>query len=457
MLKPLTNRAARRALLLVVLASVSGCSTYSASPLDASGHLAEVEARSHRSEAVRTFADRLAASTVGLTFDPVDGLSLAEAEVVALLFNADLRRARLEANVARLGAAEAGRWDDPSLGIDIERIISGTDDPWVIGGLVDLTIPLSGRLRIEGQLAADKHRLAELQVLRLERQTVAELRHAWARWSSALSRRHVLDEAVADLDAIESSADKLKDAGELDPTDARLFSIDRVKRRAQLLAAEREARQAEAALRQIMGLSPMATLDLRPGTGLQATETPVDLDLHPDLAIARAEYLVAERELELEIRRQYPDLNLGGGFGTDQGDSRLLGGLSIPIPVFNTNRRAIAETHARRDVARAAFESVLTSLEAARHAAAVDLNDSRSLISLLETGLVPLVDRQVLEAQKLLDAGEFNPLIVREALNAATEAKLELISARLALDESMIKHRSLTEPAFLSPIPMEAE
>lgn len=419
-------------------ALAGGCQTYQAQPLDSESIL---RSWSERSSAVASSGPSTREAETDRRV-----IDLAEAEALALLLNPTLRTARLEANIAAVSASEAGRWSDPSLGLDLERILSGVDDPWVIGGIVNLTLPLSGRLQVEKRLAGADAERAQLRVLWHERQTIAELRRAWVEWHSAKQRSRVLARSIDDLATVESSTRRLLDAGEIDPTEARLFTIVLVRQRVQLLDANRDATRFEARVRQLIGLTPGAPIALSPDAAVPTvrTDSPA-LESHPRLLVARADYAAAERSLELEIRRQYPDLEIGGGFGTDQGDERLLGGVSIPIPVLNANRRTIAEATARRDMIRAAYEAELQSLVADRLVARDQLQAAQAALEAIETQLVPLVDRQVSEARQLLQAGEFNPLVVREAIAAATEARIDLISARRALSLAHVEHLLLTE------------
>lgn len=410
----------------VTVLAVAGCQTYRPEPIDVGS-------------ALSTWRERSA--TVAPT-DPA-GLSLAEAEEVALVLNPALRKARAELQVARAGAREAGRWDDPSIALDLERILSGADDPWVVGGLVNLSIPLSRRLGLEQKLATGELDVAALRVLVAERETIADLRRAWARWSAGVARAKAVESAVDDLRSIETRASRLRDAGEIDPTDARLFAIDRVRRGAQCLSVNRQNAQSEARLRELLGLTPDAPVKFVASPLVERVEAP--LQSHPRVALSLASYEAAERALELEIAKQYPDLELGGGMGSDEGDSRLLGGVSIPLPLLNANRRAIAEARARRDAARAEVEAEVARLESARALARREVVAAREAIEFIEREVAPLVDRQLAEARKLLEAGEFNPLLVREAIDAATDARLDLIDARLALDEAVVEHLSLTE------------
>ena len=55
-----------------------------------------------------------------------------------------------------------------------------------------------------------------------------------------------------------------------------------------------------------------------------------------------AEYQASQSALQLEIARQYPDVQLGPGYEFDQGDNKWMLGLGVTLPVFNQNQGAIA-------------------------------------------------------------------------------------------------------------------
>ena len=87
----------------------------------------------------------------GKVHPAVKGVSftIGEGETVALVFNPDLRVARLRVGVAEATAEYAGLWDDPELSIDVLNITSSVPNPWVLGSALAFTIPVSGRLRVE--------------------------------------------------------------------------------------------------------------------------------------------------------------------------------------------------------------------------------------------------------------------------------------------------------------------
>ena len=153
---------ARRCLLrlvaaLAVLPLLEGCRTYQPKPVDLD---AAERAFDGREPAALLSTPSLAEFARALgegpertsSFDPSDGLSIDEAAAVALVFNRDLRLARLEAGVVRASAENAGLWRDPVLGVDLSDVLAGTANGLEAVVSVGLTLPLSGRLELEKEL-----------------------------------------------------------------------------------------------------------------------------------------------------------------------------------------------------------------------------------------------------------------------------------------------------------------
>jgi outer membrane protein TolC len=76
-----------------------------------------------------------------------------------------------------------------------------------------------------------------------------------------------------------------------------------------------------------------------------------------DVLAALAEYAASQALLQLEIARQYPDVQLGPGYEYDQGDNKWSLGVSLSLPA-DRNRGPIAEAQARREEAAARFNAV---------------------------------------------------------------------------------------------------
>ena len=438
-------------------AALAGCQQYRPQPLDLASHEAAWRARTPGDDAVQAFADRLAegATRDAAPFDPDDGLSLAEGELVALGFNPDLRLARLRAGVAGASAEHAGRWDDPEFAIDVVRITESVPDRWVITPSLAFTIPISGRLAAEKARARAATHAALDRVAEEEWRTRRDVRHAWLDWSAALVR---LEEQQALLDSMEplvASMTSLAQAGEMLRTESALFSLERSQRRYELLRMRGRAAESEQRVRALLGLSPDAPLALRPtlalGDAPDAEAKPVQRSL--TLARLAQEYEVAEQTLRREVRKQYPDLTIGPLYEDDQGQSRIGFLAGFPVPILNANRQAIAEASAQRELARAAYETeyerIAGALAAAR-ARAASLHAEREAI-LRE--MVPLVDRQLADARDLLDLGEISGLVLLESLVRAHDTRLHLIDVRVdeAKAQAELLHLPGPEPADPTP------
>ena len=74
-----------------------------------------------------------------------------------------------------------------------------------------------------------------------------------------------------------------------------------------------------------------------------------------DVRRSLAQYAAAEFDLQLEISKQYPDLQIGPGYTYEERNSFFVVGFSTTLPLFNRNQGPIAEAEARRKEAAASF------------------------------------------------------------------------------------------------------
>lgn len=443
-----------------MVSALTGCQSFEREPLDLDATRSAWLSRSPADPSVREFAAALDRAEGGLQaegFDPSDGLSLAEAEAVVLVFNPDLRQARLEANVTRATAAYAGLWQDPVLGVDLERIVSGAGgaNPWGAGGTVGIAIPISGRLEAEkaragADLAAKLDRVAAK-----EWATRAALRELWIEWSAARVRAEVTQELLTRLGDVASLADRQVKAGSMTRLDARLFRVELAGREADQIALTARVRELELQLRAMLGLAPETSLTLVPTVMFAARTTTADelrllLDSsNPELAAVRAEYELAEQSLRAEVRKQYPDITIGPGYGTDQGDNRVLLGLSLPIPLWNRNQQGVAQASAQRELARGRFETTYQQLSSKLAIALTRFDAGKAQRALVESSVVPLADEQEADVLRVAALGRVEPLLLLESLKTQYAAKVRLVDARASESMGAVRLDELIGP----PVP----
>lgn len=430
--------------LAVSVATLAGCQSYQPSPLNPSGHAQGWRYRSPSSEQVRDFARRLETTAPrSVTFNPGDGVTLAEGEVVALVFNPDLRVARLKAGVAKATADFAGRWDDPELSIDVLKVTEGVPNPWVLGSALSFTIPISGRLQVEKSRAKADLRSELAGVAEEEWKVLRDLRKTWLSWSANRLRLEEAERIVSSLDSVVETTGKLTEAGELPRTESALFKIEQESRKAEVVRLRGQVKEDEQDIRSLLGISPTAPAKLIPvlATAVGSERGKLE-ETNPTLVRFQIDYEVAELTLLREIRKQYPDLQLGPQFEEDEGQSKIGVIGAIPIPILNSNKGRIAAARAEREVARAAFETELERTEGRLAAMRARLEGTRSRRKSIDSNIVPLVDRQVEDARSLLELGEGGSLVLLESLVRAHEAKLDLIEVRLeeSTTENEIRH-----------------
>lgn len=457
-----------RWILLAALCAAGGCTSYRSRPIDLAAYDARWAGVLGDHESLDRFAQQIGGPDAQAPAS-ADGLTLAEARVVALVGNPALRRARLEAGVAVASAEFAGRWADPVLELGLMRNVDTGSDPWIVGGALGFTVPISGSLGAERDLADREANHAQLQAAVAEWELLGQLDQHWIAWSATRQKASALAGYLDELDALVQTADRLAQAGEAAPTEARLLRIERVRRGIELSGLESAAAQQELTLLALMGLRPDVNVVLRPGLPDDRAVDPSHLaaavgrieTYYPPLLAELAAYDAAELALKREIRKQYPDLTIGPAYEEDEGQSRIGVGMSIPLPLINRNQRGIAEADTRRELARAEVERVYQQAVTALVSTSHRLESANARRDATVNALAPLVEEQVRELRELIELGEVDVLLLKDALLAVADARLAVIEARAeAAAASAALHRLVEPTQFEEPseqIEMETE
>jgi len=404
---------------------------------------------------VRAYADALAIASAESvpTFDTSDGLNLNEGLAVALWYNPDLRIARIEMEQASAIAQTSGRWVDPELNVSggrkevtentTESVTVGQGEgektytwdvrkiarSWISIGSLSITVPVSGRLRVEKKLHQSEYYTHILRVAEAELFVLEEARNGWAHWSASQERIKLLDEYLALLGRFAQTAESLAKVGELPSSNARLFMIEQMRKEAERDRERANEAERRVSLLQTLGLLPDAAVELVPQLSI-VYPPEVDilaLDEHPTIKRVRAEYQSVEDRLKVELRKQYPDLTFSPTYTEEKDESSFVLGFGFPLPVWNANRQGIAEAAGARDIARAKFEMEYQRLIAEVAQARAALAGSRAQRTRLMESVVPVIDQQMSEVLALIDI-----LLLYETLTQMLETQKELLNAALA-------------------------
>ncbi len=448
---------------LLFLASIgaliflSGCSSYRAQPVDLTAFDQAWRTRSPHDAAVANYITYVQqhGADVSTTVTVEDGISLSEAEILALVFNPQLHAARVRAGVAVINAAGAGRWEDPAINIDVLRALESGPSPWTVLSGLSLTLPLSGRLglaKTHAELVAESDRLA---VIATEWAHCAVLRETWVTWSATKERQRITEQFAKDITALGIIADELHKAGEISVIAARAVRIAAVQAQltAQQLAAEAE--QQALTIRALMGFSPQAPVQLVPSLILPIDEQAhipqsVSITANAQVQIALARHQATEAALRLEIRKQYPDLQLGFAYENDRGDKSLGPSFGFTIPLWHGNAPAIANATAQRDADSAEIQAAYVAAIHDWEQAQLTVRDRSDRLHTLQQQVVPLIDSQVADVQHLAELGDLDVSLVLSVLDEVWKIRNDIVEIQAERTYAENRLLALHMPTWLT-------
>lgn len=350
--------------------------------------------------------------------------------------------ARYRTAVAKAGVSTP--WPNPGIYAGPEFGF-GREDPMnqvvPFGGLT-LTIPISGRLGRQDDVNAALAGAARAEALATFRELYLDLRAVYVRLAVAEKRASVRESVLEAARASLTVVNDLVVAGGATALDVSLFQLEHARERSRVLGARLDRVNAAfdmSALVAIrasrLGVLPEQALPELPAQ-VPGAEDLRDLIVneHPRLFRIRAEYEVAERQLHLEVVRQYPDLVFGPSIGGETGERGTILGLSlgIELPIFDRNQQAIAQARKRREEVRTRYESeahrVLNAVERARETAVLASAQYR----VLRDEVLPAAETNVRIAEQSLAAGAAGALQLIDAERSLRQVQVEVLEAQLA-------------------------
>jgi outer membrane protein TolC len=163
----------------------------------------------------------------------------------------------------------------------------------------------------------------------------------------------------------------------------------------------------------------------------------LDYTRHPRVVAVLKRLAGDEATLQAEIRRQYPDLKLGPAYSREEGLDRFGLIAGIELPLWNRNRKGIAEAEGKRDATRS--DAVAAWREVVERVAAARRYLERLLGHRAESTLKSAAD-----ADALADAGELDALAFiafREEILDAEINELEWKASVCLAFEELEKHK----------------
>lgn len=419
-----------RLLLFSILGVTSGCVHYAPAPISSEKNADEWQSRNLADPRLRAFIET-AAPEAGLVW-PRSSWDLNGLTLVGFYYNADLAVARAQWATATAGIKVAGSRPNPTVGVTPGYNFNAESgkSPWFPGLTIDLPIETAGKRGIRITRAERLALAARLNVTTAAWQLRGTLRSALLDFTAARQRLSLLQTQMEVQQRIVGLLQERQALGAASTTEVSTARIALARLQVDVSEAQRQRNEAQSRLAGSLGI-PLAALD---GVNLdlapESKPTALDraemrrlaLQRRSDIRAALADYDVSEAELQAEIAKQYPDLNLGTGYQWDQGENKWNLALSLEVPVFNRNQGAIAEAEAKRRESAAKFRALQAKISAEidRAAAAQGLAmEQLARASDVNRALGAQVERM----QTRLTAGDIDQLEFQTVrLEAATSA-----------------------------------
>jgi cobalt-zinc-cadmium efflux system outer membrane protein len=332
---------------------------------------------------------------------------------------------------------QAGFRLNPELSVEVENL-AGTGEFRGTRG-VETTVAINQRLDLGGrrrarvgvaqaELAAQQLRFA---IARAD--LFQQVREQFARAITARDRLRLAEDNEQRARELARIAGQLVDAGRDPPLRAIRARSAAAQALAALEAARGEERASRRSLAALFGVtSPPESVS---GSMVDIQPRAIDPAQSLDVRLAEVERLGAEATLRQEsvARNLDPAVGVGVRQFRGTGDIALVGGLSVPIPIFDRNQGNIAAARANVAAAEARQASVLATITVRARNAISNVESAQARVRALETAALPEGLEALRLAQQSYREGRATLLELLDAQNAYTAAESALIDARLAL------------------------
>ncbi len=438
---------------------LTGCARFQHIPLSATKTAADFEGRTLADPDLRHFMETNLQDSLAAW--PLPAWDLADLTLAAFYFHPDLDVARAQWAAARGGMTAAAERPNPSLsvtpGYNTTTLIPS---PWLPVTVLDIPIETAGKRGYRLARATHLSEAARLNIASVAWQVRRRLRSSLLELYAARETEALLQNEQALQNENRRLLELQYDAGAISAFEVTQARIAAESTRFALRDAQRRSAEARVQLAGAIGLPAGSldsvrlsfdSLDRLPGEASPAQLRRQALSGRSDILGALAEYAASESALQLEIAKQYPDIQLLPGYEYDQGDNKWSLGLTLALPVLNRNKGAIARARAKRTESAARFNALQARVLAAIDRAVAGYRVAQRKQADAEELLAEL-QKQGKTGQAIFDIGEISrsELIgLRLQLSVSARARLDaLVQAQQAL--------GALEDALQSPLGLPA-
>ena len=460
--------------LILPVFLVAGCAPYSYHPASISPPVIarQLASRSLNDPGLRTWMENTAQYRPPTW--PLESWDLRALTLAAWYFNPDLDVARTNLEAANAAITTAAMKPNPSASVG-PGYETAPESPFML--TFDFSVPIETAGKRADRIAVARHvsEATRIQLAEAAWTVRSRVRAAWVNYIFASRIADLLQEQVALQGRYADLLQKRFEAGEIPLPEATTAQIDLTNLRQALRSAEGQLSVERASLASAIGI-PDAALAEKQITWPEAESPPSPSELPStqirdaavlnrlDVERALAEYKAAQARLQLEVARQYPDVELGPGYGFEEGYHLISLSLSSVLPLRNHNQGPIAEAEAERKVAGAQLLAAQSTVIADTEKALAQYQASWNTLAESRQA-VRQVESQYRAVQRAFAAGEGDQLTVTAAgiqrmvaERSSTDALLQTQLSLGLLEDALQRPIAPSVPVNLPPeMPREQE
>lgn len=369
-------------------------------------------------------------STLGAT-----SLTLAQALERALTNNPGLRSAEREIEAAEGAIDQGGAIPNPALSYEMEDTRKETRTNTLM-----LTQPLElGGKRAARISAAERGRdVAQAQLATKRAEVRGQTHDAWREVLAAQEGQRLAEDATKLAQRATQAAARRVQAGSASPLEETRARLEELNARLAQAQAESTLAASRTRLAALWG-QPQADFARVEGRlddlpGVPSAEALLDrLDETPAMRVATHESARSQALTDIERSRRYPDVNVSVGVkrATELGRNQTILGLSLPLPLFDSNRGNLREALARNAQAQDALQATRSTLTSELLQARNRLTASRMEAEGLAREVVPAAQSALDAATRGYELGKFGLIDLLDAQRSLFQMKTQQLRAWL--------------------------
>ena len=369
----------------------------------------------------------------------------------------ETRAASLEILARAADAEQAGRPLNPVLSIELEEFagsgaLSGFNEAETTIGL-EQTLRLGGKRQRAEVAARALIALASAECAVILRETELQGAILFYDYVYALNDAALLDTAAKTAEQLADTVRKRVAAGAAPPPEQIRAESAAAASKASARFARGLAEKQRYELASLWG-EPNPSFNLAeaedPAVGVMLiTETPL---AHPELDRAEASENALRAAIDVERAAAIPDVTVSAGFRRFEstGDSAIVAGVSVPLPIFDRNRGATRAAEIRARAGQINQVAVEARLRARQRSAVAAVTNARQRLVILEGTVLPSAVAAYDASIQGYSAGKFDLTTTFDARNALLEAQRSVLVAEHTLRVETARLQSLVGAALFS-------